>query len=407
MNTSVRSKTFDFLFTALSAIILLITSLLPLAVQGQESVAALKRKREKLEEEIQLTAKLLEQTRQVKQESYTELQLLGQKIKLQERMIRAIGDEIGALDGKIDQYSDLRSAMEHDIEQYRKNYAKAAQTAYKRMGSESVLLWLFSSDSFTQAFERAMYFRAFSQFRKEQIRLIRSTQEALLRKVHDYKSQKAQKEMLLEQQVRQREKLDNAKLEQRKLFGSLKRQESRYKSQIRQYQQSLKKLKDEIADLIRKANEVQMTRAEQDKIFKLSNSFAKNKSRLPWPIPMPSAVLTGQFGQTKDASGGIVNNEGIYLSTSRGQAVRSVFEGTVTMITKIPSFGQVVIVQHGNYRSVYANLDKVFVEKGQQVETLQNLGTVRTEIRTGETQLYFQIYKDYDPINPEVWLAPK
>jgi murein DD-endopeptidase MepM/ murein hydrolase activator NlpD len=87
--------------------------------------------------------------------------------------------------------------------------------------------------------------------------------------------------------------------------------------------------------------------------------------------------------------------------------VRSIFKGEVTLVSEIASFGQVVIIKHGTFRTVYANLNKLFVEEGDQVETLQNIGTVKTNRSTGDTQLYFQIYKDYTPVNPSRWIAQK
>ena len=65
-----------------------------------------------------------------------------------------------------------------------------------------------------------------------------------------------------------------------------------------------------------------------------------------------------------------------------------------------------VIIQHGNYRTVYSNLSKLSVKQGDKVETKQALGTIFTDPEQDrKTELYFQVYKDRDILNPELWIT--
>lgn len=372
-----------------------------------QSVSQLERKRARLEQEVELTQRLLNDTRKVKQQSFNELNLLNKQVRLQQQLLNTVTSEIKEIDADISEMGELIRAMDNDIKQLRESYAEAARVTYVKQSDLSVLLWLLSAESFQQAYDRLMYFRIFSEFRADQIEMIQRTQQFLLRKRKDYLAKRKKKEALLEKRVEEKRKLDRLKSKKRRLVKRLKRQERGYQARLRENKRNLARLKEQIRNLIANENSRTKTRAEQDRIHRLSQSFVQNKRKLPWPIPMPQAVVTSGFGQQTDASGGVVNNEGIYLSTTRGQAVRAIFQGKVTMISEIPSFGKVVIVQHGNFRTVYANLSKVFVREGQQVETLQNLGVVRTQRRTGETQLYFQIYKSFTPIDPMTWLAHK
>lgn len=387
---------------------LLLALLFLLPVFGAaQSISALKSKRQKLEREVALTNKLLEQTESGRKKSYGQLRLLKEKVRLQEKLVYTIDEELQRIDERIEQLGGLISAIEYDIEGLQKSLNKVLRVAYRAQGRSSSLLWVLSAGSFRQAFSRIAYFKAFARFRVTQLRMLRRARNALLENRTDYQAQKAEKEKLLKVQRDQTKKLERAKSEKDKLYRSLKRKERTYKNQLSRYQKSIEQLKDQITALIRASQAKAKTQAEKDKIFKLSGAFAKNKRRLPWPIPMPSAIITGDYGKQKDATGGEVFNEGLYFSTAQGQSIRAIFSGKVTMISEIPSLGKVVIVQHGEYRTVYANLGKVLVSQGTEVQALQTIGTVRTDSKTGETQLYFQLYNGFEPVNPAVWLAPK
>jgi septal ring factor EnvC (AmiA/AmiB activator) len=370
-------------------------------------MSQLTRERERLEREVQLTQQLLEQSRGLREKSYNELNLLNEQIALQERIVGMMEREVSDIDSEISGMGSLIESMDRDMAQLRRSYTQVARQTYVRRDNMSVLMWVLSADNFRQAFQRLMYFRLLGEHRKDQIRLIKRTQQFLMSRRADFQHKREQKQRLVAMQQEQRRRLDRAKEQQAEVYRQVKRQERSYQARLREHQRNLENLKEQIRVLIESESRRTLTTAERDRLFNLSQSFSQNKRRLPWPIPMPNAVITGHFGVHSDESGGMVNNEGIYLSTRQGQSIRAIFEGTVTMISEIPSFGKVVIVQHGNFRSVYANLQEVFVRKGQRVETLQNLGVVRTNGRTGETQLYFQIYKEFTPVDPMAWLAPK
>jgi septal ring factor EnvC (AmiA/AmiB activator) len=135
----------------------------------------------------------------------------------------------------------------------------------------------------------------------------------------------------------------------------------------------------------------------------LSNSFAANRGRLPWPVER--GTITGQFGLHKHPVANVmIENNGIDIQTSSGAAARAVFDGTVTGIFYIAGAGQNVIVTHGDYFTVYANLASVSVSKGQSVHTKQTIGTVGTN-DDGLPTINFQIWKGKGKLNPASWIA--
>jgi septal ring factor EnvC (AmiA/AmiB activator) len=164
-----------------------------------------------------------------------------------------------------------------------------------------------------------------------------------------------------------------------------------------------------IKESIRESKSSSTTRKneEADIINPLSSQFEKNKGNLPWPVPSNEGVITGDFGIQVDKDGLETNNHGIYIATPENAVVRAVFGGTVTRVGSILQFGKVVIIEHGNYRTVYANLKDSKVKPGQKIEALEEIGTVKTDPETGETEVHFQLYRDKTPVDPGEWIVKK
>ena len=137
----------------------------------------------------------------------------------------------------------------------------------------------------------------------------------------------------------------------------------------------------------------------------MSTDFAKNKGKLPWPVEQ--GFVSEKFGvnvhpvfkQVK------LSNDGITITTSKNANVRSVFGGVVTEIMFIPGYNNVVIIRHGSYLTVYSNLVEVSVKKGDNVKTKQVIGKLSANEKSNST-LNFQVWKDKDKLNPQLWLAP-
>mgnify|MGYP003557569824 FL=1 len=83
----------------------------------------------------------------------------------------------------------------------------------------------------------------------------------------------------------------------------------------------------------------------------------------------------------------------------------AVYEGEVTQLFSVPGSNTAVIVRHGNYLSVYSNLTKIFVRKGQKVMAGDRIGSVyEDENDDNKTTLFFQIWKEKELQNPEEWI---
>ena len=147
--------------------------------------------------------------------------------------------------------------------------------------------------------------------------------------------------------------------------------------------------------------------ASTPEAIKLSNSFSTNKGSLPWPVS--KGLIISKFGKQKHPvlAGVNIENNGIEIATEPQGICRSIFNGKVSSILTMPNGTKVVMIRHGEYISVYSNLGEVFIEKGQEVETKENIGVVYTSKQEGSTVIDFQLWKSSQKLNPQLWLMKK
>lgn len=138
----------------------------------------------------------------------------------------------------------------------------------------------------------------------------------------------------------------------------------------------------------------------------LSGDFQRNIGRLPWPTS--NGFIRGHFGVQPHPVLKFVttNNKGVYIQTPSGSTARAVFEGIVTQRFSIPGSNNAVIIKHGNYRTVYANLTQIYVSEGDKVSAKQPIGKIYTDDDSdNKTELYFQVWNGKNLQNPESWIA--
>lgn len=138
----------------------------------------------------------------------------------------------------------------------------------------------------------------------------------------------------------------------------------------------------------------------------LSGNFERNQGRLPWPTS--NGFISGHYGiQPHPVLTHVTtNNKGVYIQTPSGSSARAVFDGIVTQRFSIPGSNNAVIIQHGNYRTVYANLTQIYVSEGDHVNAKQSIGKIYTDDeKENKTELYFQIWNGKSIQNPESWIA--
>jgi septal ring factor EnvC (AmiA/AmiB activator) len=273
-------------------------------------------------------------------------------------------------------------------------------------------MYILSSDNIGQAVRRFGYLKGLSRNMSEQAKHIQETAAALELEKERLAGLKADAQALRDQRQSDVDALRSEEGENASLVARLEKDRRKYQQDLQKKNREVEALNREIAEIIRKATAKPKSSGNAKKSGgkttstavdeKLSNSFAANKGRLPWPVEGSVIESYGQHYHPVYKNVKMPFNNGVTLAVARGAQVHAVFDGTVTQVVMIPGYNQCVLVQHGSYFTFYCKLKSVSVKAGDQVKTGQVLGTVDTI--SGEDQFHFQLWKERNPQNPENWL---
>ena len=376
-----------------------------LPVFAADSVKDLQKKQKKLQQEIEQTNKMLKQTKKDETATLNKLQLTQANIKNQKILIKTLDNEISALDQEMTKLSATRDSLQRVLEGYKNDYANMVRQSHYARLQQSPLLFLVSSDSFQQFARRARYLREFAHFRQQQVYRIEYAQAEIDAQNDLLQENKTDKQNALSSRKREQENLKRDERKQQNMLSQLKSKEKDLTKQLKQQQKKVADLNKKIDDMIRaqtaKASKTTLTKEQQ----LIAGGFEANKGRLPWPVER--GMISGHYGKQQHPvySQVTMDNKGIYIQTTSGMKARAVYKGEVTSCFLVGGT-YAVIIQHGNYRTVYSNLSKLNVKQGDKVETKQIIGTIFTDAEQDQkTELYFQIYKDRNILNPEQWIA--
>ncbi|GAB4137604.1 MAG: peptidoglycan DD-metalloendopeptidase family protein [Bacteroidia bacterium] len=401
--------------------------------------ASLEAKKQSIQAEIDMTNKMLKETRRNKNLSLSQLVTLNKKIEARERLIATINQEIAGLDSLITENNGLIADLNTEVVKLKENYARMVVFAYKNRNPFHRVLFVFASSDFNQAYRRMKYLQQISQGRRIQAENIAARQAELNDEVRALELKKSEKKKLLGVEEDEKKTLASEKDEKDKTFRDLQAKEKQLKddlakkksqkASIDQAIQNLiaaeaKRLADKAkADADKKKNNGTISKTEPKtnepktnagappkleltpEAQTLSNSFADNKGALPWPVSQ--GTITERFGKHPHPvlTNVVTQNNGVDIATTSGANARAVYEGEVTGLTNIPGSGWLVIVRHGEYLTVYANLEEVFVKQGDKVKTKQAIGKVYTDNDGGTTELHFEVWQSgIGKMDPELWL---
>lgn len=395
--------------------LLLIIIAVPTFAQNKSE---LEKRKKKLQQEIRLTNKLLKETRKNKDLSVDELLKLKSKINSRTNLIAAMSSEMRLINKEITSNNREIIELEQELKSLKEEYAKIIYYAYKHRSSYDKIMFVFASKDVNQAYKRLKYIQQYSEYRKRQANEIVATQNELEQKIIALKQSKEEKAVLVSLEKQEKENLALEKSEQESIVQKLQGKEQELKNKLKKKEQAKRKLQKAIQRIIeeeiRKAREAAKKSGKTTKGFpmtpealKLSNSFASNKGKLPWPVTQ--GVITGQFGKHPHPvlEGIVVNNNGIDISTTKGATARAVFAGVVSSVAIIPGEGKVVMIRHGEYLTVYSYMSEVFVSKGDKIDLKQDLGVLVNEAGKSKTQVHLEIWKGMTKLNPKYWIFRK
>jgi septal ring factor EnvC (AmiA/AmiB activator) len=404
---------------------------------SQQNPDNLKKEQRKLEKKISQTKSLLKKVQANTNNSLHEVRLLDHQIKSREALVRVFDSQVKMADIKILQKKNDVSRLKERLVRLKDQYRKMLRFAYKKRNNTGRLMFLLSANTYQEAVRRNSYLKKVAHLQRRQVDLIKQHQSLIEREITQINTEKTEKELTLHEKKAEKEKIEADKQQKEKSYTKLKKEEEKLLVQLKEEEKKRKKIEGQIQSaILAEARKEEKRRKEKENVKATTptdanktpaktstptykpetlssegtiagKNFESNKGGLPSPVG--NGTITSRFGRNAHPTLKDVyeNNNGIDISCSAGSTVRAVYEGEVSSVFSIAGAGKVVIIKHGNYRSVYSNLSSVSVSVGQEVSSKQSIGTLITEGNI--STLHFEIHSvsgiNTTPLNPSVWLS--
>lgn len=371
-----------------------------------QDTRAQEEKKARLEREIAIIDLQLADNASQSNSMLSDLTLIRKKISNRKALVAEADRQVRRYNDSIYLTNREINRLKVRIDTLTSHYSRLVMSAYKNRDAKVWYMYMLASENLGQAFRRFGYFRNLSNRMKEEAQDIRDMQDELGRQRDRLAQMKKESEAVKAQ--RQKE-LDQLRKDEAKADGVVKRlQKDRkmYQNQLSAKKKEVNALNREIARIIAEAMKTDdqkkkdQQRAQVD--LKLDGEFSDNKGKLPWPAEGPVMSRFGKQYHPVYKNLELPPNNGVDIALSKGTQVKSVFDGVVNKVFVMPGYNQCVLVQHGNYFTLYCKMKGLEVKAGDKVRTGQTLGTIDTI--NGQTQLHFEVWKGKTPQNPEQWL---
>jgi septal ring factor EnvC (AmiA/AmiB activator) len=413
----------------LSLIFICITSVIWSQPSQQEKLEA---RKAQIQKEILENQRLLQSVKSKEKTVTNQLLLQKQKIELKQKLISTTEKQTKLLNNDMYINQVQINRLKKDLEELRADYAEMIVKSYKSRSEQSRAMFLLSSENFLQAYKRAQYMKQYTSYRKMQGEEIKTKTGQLTDFNEKIAVQKTAKQKLLVENQKEKQELEKEKQEQEKIVDAVKKDKKQITAEIKKKQQESKTIDKQINKLIRdaiaaanrktavaaaKANpgtaNTAKIKAASESVTKIvltpeskmiADNFRANKGRLIWPVERGAVTLPYGDQPHPVYKTLIVHNSGVEITTEQGANARAVFGGEVASVIVLSPVNKAVMIQHGDYFTVYQNLSSVSVSKGDKVSAKQNLGKIRTNGDTGKTTLKFLILQNTVYNNPQQWL---
>jgi septal ring factor EnvC (AmiA/AmiB activator) len=420
---------------SVSKILILIFACLSFNGQAQMSSAKLKKEQSRLESKIANTKMLLKKSKDNTSTSLNQLKVIENQIMFREQLLKNYDNQIRSAELKVEKKEKQITEYQEKVQRLKDQYKKLILYAYKNRNKYGKMMFIFSANSYFEAIKRNAYLKRVNEVQQNQLITIKQHQELIVEEIGAIEQEKQLKLAVIDEKRSERAAIENDRVEQEKIYQEFKKEEDEILAQLKKEERNRQVLKEKIAAAIRreiaeaearrKAAEAAAkkntasaggdaapsspTFAETKESALLSKNFEGNRGKLPWPVDKGS--ITEKFGKNPHPTlkNVTTNNRGIDISTPKNAQVRAVFDGEVTSVLNIPGAGKVVIIKHGNYRTVYSNLQDTYVAAGQKVSTKKVIGSLLTKKGKGMSVVHFEIHKvsgsTVTCLNPSLWVT--
>lgn len=414
---------------------------------SQKKSDQLQAEQNKLEKKLSTTKSLLDKVKRGTQNSLSELKLIELQVRDREELVQNVDNQIRGAELTISSKDKEVKLLQKKVLTLKEQYRRLLIYAYKHRNKYGKMMYVFSSSNYFEAVKRNNYLHRVSDVQRKQFKLIKQNQRFIKTEITSIKTEKEKKEELLVLKIEEKNKMLSDKEKKQKALDKLKKDETKLLADLKTAERQKTELKRRIKQAIEKeiaeaeakarkeqerqeakvkANstlsttstaavnatkpaEKKMVISETKESVALSKNFESNRGRLPWPVLKGS--ITEGYGKNPHPTipNVYTNNNGIDIGAPRNTQVRSVFQGEVTSVLNIPGAGKVIIIKHGNYRTVYSNLQEVYVSVGSSVGTKQAIGSLLSDSDGALSTAHFEIHQvingSVQRINPTLWLA--
>jgi murein hydrolase activator len=426
----------------------------------QTSSKSLKKEQQQLENKISNTKKLLKQVKSNQQNSLNSLRLIDNQIKSREELVRVFDNQVRVAEVEITEKQHRITRLKKRMNNLKSQFRSMMIYSYKHRGNHRNIMFILSSQNYNEAYKRNNYLKKLAEIQKKQVAIIRQTQKVIYSDIKTIDNNKQEKLSIIEEKKTEKKLIEIDRAVKQLSFNKFKQEEKKLFNQLDVAEKKKQNLKQQIANAIKleimieqkkqaeiaKKEQIKKEKARADKLanetktalntdpkkekieskelnneenivftayvepkesIALGKNFQLSKGLLPWPVN--SGSITEKYGKNPHPTlnGVITNNNGIDITCSIGSNVRAVFGGEVSSIFNIPGAGKVIIVKHGNYRSVYSNIQDAYVKIGSKVITKQNIGSL---IQEGNISIcHFEIHQVINGViqslNPSLWIS--
>ncbi len=360
---------------------------------GSQVVDHLRSERESILSDIENAKALLKNKRSSKDNTLQQLNLVTREVALREEMLKALQSEVLLLEKNIDDNQIQINSLEKEFSILVDEYARLLQDTYLRSHALDEFIYFLSAADFSVAYRRYRLLKEYSKYRQNQGQILKEKQLRLVSLQKDIRLQKEAKEINLGQLENEIVQLSTSRVEKSRLIQNLQSEEQWLLRSIREKEAQAKELENKILEYIRTAS-----------VGTLGNDFSEFEGKLIWPVS--KGVIVNRFGEhahpiLKNVS---IKNNGIDIQSMSDDVVLSVHSGEVSRVVGIPGYNTAVLVRHGKYLTVYANLREVSVKQGQKVNAGQIVGRIFNDESSNMAILHFEIWHESQKLDPSNWL---
>jgi septal ring factor EnvC (AmiA/AmiB activator) len=393
-----------------------------------QSKQDLAKKRQRLLTEIDQASKLLSLAKKEKTLALNQYYAVQEQVKQRQQLIETLQEEIVWSDKSIDRTTQSIDALEADLQILKVEFSERLRKAFRNKIINNNWVFLLSAEGLSDGLKRWRYLQQYDEYRKKQANLIIETEVTLKEKLNTLEIKKEEQEVLLVESKEQKSILEAELQFKNSLLKDLSSNETRISRLISQKRKAHRRLSAAIERIITdeirsrtdaskintapsKKKEVAENKATKPttgaEIIRYSGDFRSQKGKLDWPVQQ--GIIIRKFGKQAHPihKRVVMTNNGLDIRATLNSQVKAIYEGEVAGVQYVPGYQNTLIIQHGNYYSVYSNLEMVNVKKGDPIRTRQIIGLAGAGTHDDFMEVHLEIWKGKQRLNPKLWLKAR